>query len=99
MIEIKNLSKSFSDGPVLSNFSLEVKDGEFVVIFGPNGSGKTTLFSLISNLDCDLEGSIEINGKKSNEAKVGVVFQNYPEALLPWQTLLENVKLVSSKEN
>lgn len=97
MISIQNLNKSFKDGLVLTGFNLEVKEGEFVVVFGPNGCGKTTLLNLLANLDPSFTGEIKINSKKVKEAKTGMIFQNYHEALLPWLTLKQNIELVSDE--
>jgi len=49
-VSIRNLSKAFGKTPVLKNLDLDLKKGEFTVIFGPNGAGKTTLLKLIATL-------------------------------------------------
>jgi len=106
MIEVKNLVKTFKDGPVetrvLKGIDLSVKDGEFVAIMGRSGAGKSTLLYQISLLDEPTSGRIHINGKETHEmsehekmlfrlAEFGYVFQDY--ALLPELTALENVAL------
>jgi putative ABC transport system ATP-binding protein len=106
MIEIKNLVKTFKDGPketrVLKGIDLSVKDGEFIAIMGRSGAGKSTLLYQISLLDEPTSGHIHINGKETHEmsehekmlfrlAEFGYVFQDY--ALLPELTALENVAL------
>lgn len=106
MIEVKNLVKTFKDGPietrVLKGIDFTVADGEFVAIMGRSGAGKSTLLYQMSLLDDPTSGEIRINGKEAhlmseNEkmlfrlAEFGYVFQDY--ALLPELTALENVAL------
>lgn len=106
MIDVKNLTKSFKDGPtetqVLKGIDLSVKNGEFVAIMGRSGAGKSTLLYQLSLLDEPTGGEIRINGKdthRMNEhekmlfrlSEFGYVFQDY--ALLPELTALENVAL------
>lgn len=106
MIEVKNLTKTFKDGPletrVLKGIDLSVSDSEFIAIMGRSGAGKSTLMYQMSLLDEPSGGEIRINGKETsvmNErekmlfrlAKFGYVFQDY--ALLPELTALENVAL------
>jgi putative ABC transport system ATP-binding protein len=106
MIEVKNLVKSFKDGPietrVLKGINFSIKNGEFIAIMGRSGAGKSTLLYQISLLDEPTSGEIHINGKEahlmSEHEKVlfrlsefGYVFQDY--ALLPELTALENVAL------
>lgn len=106
MIEVKNLVKTFKDGPVetrvLKGIDLTIRNGEYVAIMGRSGAGKSTLLYQISLLDEPTSGEIRINGEEThamteNEkvlfrlAEFGYVFQDY--ALLPELTALENVAL------
>lgn len=81
MIKIQNLNKSFqtSEGKIdaLQNISLEISDGECVIIGGENGSGKSVLMSIIANLEEADSGKIELNGQK-----VGLVFQEAETQIL-----------------
>ena len=106
MIEVKNLVKSFKDGPietrVLKGIDFTAKAGEFIAIMGRSGAGKSTLLYQMSLLDEPTSGEIRINGKEahlmSEHEKMsfrlkefGYVFQDY--ALLPELTAIENVAL------
>lgn len=92
LIQIKNVSRSFRRGSedthVLSNLSLEVKQGEFLALMGPSGSGKSTLLNLIGGLDRPDEGIVEIGGDRIDQLSdrqlaawrarhIGFVFQFY----------------------
>lgn len=106
MIQVKNLTKSFKDGPVetrvLKGIDLSVAQGEFIAIMGRSGAGKSTLLYQLSLLDEPTGGEIHISGKETHMmserekmlfrlAEFGYVFQDY--ALLPELTALENVAL------
>jgi putative ABC transport system ATP-binding protein len=106
MIEVKNLVKTFKDGPVetrvLKGIDFRAENGEFIAIMGRSGAGKSTLLYQISLLDEPTSGEILINGKETHLmserekmlfrlAEFGYVFQDY--ALLPELTALENVAL------
>jgi putative ABC transport system ATP-binding protein len=106
MIEVKQLVKTFRDGPVetrvLKGISLSIRDGEFVAIMGRSGAGKSTLLYQLSLLDEPTSGEIFISGKEAHRmserekmffrlTEFGYVFQDY--ALLPELTALENVSL------
>src|SRR3989344_5220808 len=100
MIEVENLSKEFSQPKneiktlkVLDNISFQVKDGEFIAIFGPNGCGKTTLLNILSGIEKSTSGRALINQKNPTKSKVGFVFQNYNESMLPWRTVSGNIEL------
>ncbi len=97
MIEIKNLSKSFftpQKTHVLDKISLSVKEGEFVTIFGPNGCGKTTMLYILAGVEKPTGGSVLINKKEAEDSRVGFVFQNYNDILLPWRTVQGNIEFV-----
>ena len=104
MINIQNLSKSFSSLDVLKKINLQVSSGEVIAILGPSGSGKSTLLRCINGLEELTSGSIEVNGilidaKKSHKERnrqirksrmhTGMVFQQFN--LYPHKTVLENV--------
>jgi putative ABC transport system ATP-binding protein len=88
----------------LNNLSLELEQGEFVVVLGPSGSGKTTFLNILGGLEHADSGEIIVGGEavnQMNEAtltdyrrrKVGFVFQFFN--LLPTLTALENVALTA----
>jgi len=94
-ILLKNVTKVF-DGEVtaVSDFNLDVADGEFIVIVGPSGCGKTTTLRLIAGLEEATTGSIYIADRAVNdlapkERDVAMVFQNY--ALYPHMTAYQNM--------
>ncbi|MCC4771388.1 ATP-binding cassette domain-containing protein [Methanosarcina sp. DH2] len=66
-VSIRKLSKVFGKTPVLKALDLDLKKGEFAVIFGPNGAGKTTLLKLISTLIEPTGGSIIVSGFNTTE--------------------------------
>ena len=90
-VEVKKLSKEYSNFGVLDNLSLNIAPGEFVSIIGPNGCGKTTLLNIIAGLDSDYVGSVRF--ANCRRKKVSMVFQNPKESVLLWKTVLENIFL------
>lgn len=103
MVKISNVKKTFGNTEVLKGVSLEINQGEIVVIVGKSGGGKTTLLRCVNALEhCD-SGDIEINGKKlcengkyadNNKLKeirkdIGLVFQGFN--LFPHMSVLENL--------
>jgi sulfate/thiosulfate transport system ATP-binding protein len=94
-IVLEHLTKRYGGQPVVNNVSLEVKDGEFFVLFGSSGSGKTTILSLIAGLTSANQGRILLNERDvtylpTQQRKVGFVFQNY--ALFQYMTVADNVE-------
>ncbi len=92
MIKFYNVSFSYGKNKVLENFSLEIKNGDKICLFGNSGCGKTTVLRLILGLERASNGEIII--KKS--IKPAVVFQE--NRLLPFKTVLENVSLFAENE-
>ena len=93
-ISLQNLKKSFGDTKVIHNLSIDIKDGELIVIVGPSGCGKSTLLRMIAGLEDANEGNILIDGKKVNslepmERNIAMVFQNY--ALYPHMSVFDNM--------
>ena len=104
VLSISHLTKRFDDQTILEDLSLEVREGEVVVIVGSSGCGKSTLLRCINALE-DIQGGeirlrgelIRHDGKNLPEMrrKVGMVFQNYE--LFPHLTVLENILLAPVK--
>lgn len=65
-VQTNTLTKSFEGKTVVSNVSMNIKEGEIYGFLGPNGAGKTTIMKMLTNLVKPTEGSIEIFGEKLN---------------------------------
>ena len=93
-IELRHVGKSYGSVSVLNDISLEMGDGEFVVLVGPSGCGKSTLLRMIAGLEDISSGQITIGGKVVNnmpakERDLAMVFQNY--ALYPHMKVADNM--------
>src|SRR5687768_2211516 len=88
------VQKDFGKTKVLHGISLQVSDGEFMVLVGPSGCGKSTLLRMLAGLEDITGGSIAIDGRVVNEVEskdrdIAMVFQSY--ALYPHMTVRENM--------
>jgi polar amino acid transport system ATP-binding protein len=99
-IEIRGISKSYGDLPVIDRLSLTVEQHEVVCLIGPSGSGKSTLLRCINGLEPIDDGEILVHGDRITgpgvdvdalRRDIGIVFQGYN--LFPHMTVLENVTL------
>jgi multiple sugar transport system ATP-binding protein len=94
-VTFERVTKVFEDGTrAVSELSLAVEDGEFMVLVGPSGCGKTTALRMLAGLEGVTEGEIRIGGDVVNEIEarrrdVAMVFQNY--ALYPHMTVFDNI--------
>ena len=94
-INITSVGKIYPNGTrALEDVSIEVNDGEFVVLVGPSGCGKTTLLRMVAGLEDITEGEISIAEKIVNEVApkdrdIAMVFQNY--ALYPHMSVYDNM--------
>ena len=96
MLEIDIARKSYPDRGGQPHLALEalrmrVRPGEFACVVGPSGCGKSTLLNLVGGLDADFQGRIALDGQPP-AGGVGFMFQE--PRLMPWLTVLDNVRLV-----
>ena len=85
---LENVSFAYGDAPVITDFSLTVKDGQTICLFGASGCGKSTLLRLIAGLETPTAGQIQ-NGA----SRIAMVFQD--DRLVPWLTVRDNLLLVT----
>ena len=93
-IALKKLVKSFGAFAAVREISLDIRDGEFLIMVGPSGCGKTTTLNMISGLETPTSGEIIIgdtvvNDLEPGERGLGMVFQDL--ALFPHMTVFENI--------
>jgi sn-glycerol 3-phosphate transport system ATP-binding protein len=94
-VALTNVTKQFHGGTcALDDLSLEIADGEFLILVGPSGCGKTTALRLIAGLEKATSGTIMIgdttvNGVSPRDRDIAMVFQNY--ALYPHMTVYRNL--------
>jgi multiple sugar transport system ATP-binding protein len=98
-VQIRNVSKSYAQTSIIKDISVDIPDGEFVVLVGPSGCGKSTLLRMIAGLEEITDGEIEIAGKVINDVApksrdIAMVFQNY--ALYPHMTIRQNMEFALS---
>jgi multiple sugar transport system ATP-binding protein len=94
-IQLQNLTKVYASGvTAVDRLTLDVADGEFVVLVGPSGCGKTTALRMVAGLEPVTSGTVSIGGRAVNDVSprrrdVAMVFQNY--ALYPHLSVYDNI--------
>jgi multiple sugar transport system ATP-binding protein len=94
-VELDHVSKVYANGfAAVQDLSLEIEDGEFLVLVGPSGCGKSTALRMIAGLEEISEGELRIGERRVNELDpkdrdIAMVFQNY--ALYPHMTVYDNI--------
>ena len=94
-IDLEGVTKVYGDGTrAVDSLTLDIADGEFMVLVGPSGCGKTTALRMVAGLEDITEGEVRIGDRVVNEVPakdrdIAMVFQNY--ALYPHMTVLENM--------
>lgn len=111
LLSLNNIYKSFNkdtvdEVKVFNNFSLEIKEGEFISIVGSNGSGKTTLLNIISGSVSADDGQLFLKDENINKSKeyirarrIGRVYQDPAIGTSPNLTIIENLALADNKGN
>jgi multiple sugar transport system ATP-binding protein len=94
-IQLKDLSKRWGNVVGVKTMSLDIADGEFLVLLGPSGCGKTTTMRMIAGLEDASTGEIWISDRKVNDVDpkdrdIAMVFQSY--GLYPTMTVYENIR-------
>ena len=107
MIHIKNISKIYNKGnedevSALKDVSIEIPQGEFVIIIGTNGSGKSTMLNLLLGTQTPTQGNIVVNNNDittlpeyKRSKWISMVFQNPAHGTAPELSILENFRLAS----
>jgi multiple sugar transport system ATP-binding protein len=93
-VEIRSVKKAYGSTQVIHGVSVDIQDGEFVILVGPSGCGKSTLLRMIAGLENITAGEIRIGPRVVNhvppkERDIAMVFQNY--ALYPHMTVADNM--------
>ena len=93
-VSIRDVYKSFGAVDVIQGISIDIADGEFVVMVGPSGCGKSTLLRMVAGLETISSGEIAIGGRVVNRLEpkdrdIAMVFQNY--ALYPHMSVRDNM--------
>ncbi len=93
-VTVKNVVKRYGAVQVMHGVSVEIEDGQFVVLVGPSGCGKSTLLRMIAGLEVISGGEVRIGGRLVNDVMpkdrdIAMVFQSY--ALYPHKTVAENM--------
>ena len=93
-IKIRDAVKKYGDNTIISDLSLDIKEGEFFTLLGPSGCGKTTLLRMIAGFNSIEGGEFYfgdrlINDLDPSKRNIGMVFQNY--AIFPHLTVRKNV--------
>jgi multiple sugar transport system ATP-binding protein len=94
-VDLEQINKLYPNGfHAVKDLSLDVRDGEFMVLVGPSGCGKTTALRMVAGLENISTGTLRIGGRTVNDVTpkdrdIAMVFQNY--ALYPHMTVAENI--------
>jgi multiple sugar transport system ATP-binding protein len=93
-VEIRDVRKAYGSTQVIHGVSVDIRDGEFVILVGPSGCGKSTLLRMVAGLENITGGEIRIGPRVVNnippkERDIAMVFQNY--ALYPHMTVADNM--------
>lgn len=90
-IEVRDVSKTLDQVHTLDQVSLQLKEGEFVVVIGPSGCGKSTLFNIVAGLISPDQGTVLIDNRDWTGKTGRISYMQQKDLLLPSRTILDNV--------
>src|SRR5947208_4743160 len=93
-VQLRDVRKSYAELEVMHGVSIDIADGEFIVIVGPSGCGKSTLLRMVAGLETITGGEVVIGDRVVNQLEpkdrdIAMVFQNY--ALYPHMSVFDNM--------
>jgi sulfonate transport system ATP-binding protein len=94
-LRVHSVGKQFGEREVLRNLDLAVQEGEMVAIVGKSGCGKSTLLRLLAGLEKPTAGTITVDASPVNGRNRSARLMFQEPALLPWETVLDNVALAA----
>ena len=104
VVTLDRVSKDYGNGgrPAVDEASIEIGDGEFMVLLGPSGCGKSTTLRMIAGLESITSGELKIDGERMNAVPaknrdIAMVFQSY--ALYPHMTVKDNLAFGLKRRN
>jgi len=100
-LSLRGIGRRYDDRPVLDAIDLDIEAGSFVSFLGPSGVGKSTLLRILAGLEKPSAGTLALSrpagAKSAGEPTVRMMFQE--DRLLPWRSVLDNVRLGRPRES
>lgn len=93
VLNVNGVSKSFEDGQVIKDISIQLHKGEIVSLLGVSGGGKTTLFNVIAGLSIPDTGNVFLDGEDITGKPGNISYMLQKDLLLPYRTIVDNVAL------
>jgi NitT/TauT family transport system ATP-binding protein len=97
LITVDQLCHSYiskgTSADALIDLSLTIDDGEFVAVIGPSGCGKTTFLNILSGLEVEAKGDVEVDGRPPKAGRRDIGFGPARDSLLPWRRAIDNAAL------
>ncbi len=92
-ISLNNIGQIYDGKMVLSDISFDVNESDFITLIGPSGCGKSTIFKIITGLEKNYTGNVQINGTDIEKYQGKLAYMPQNDLLLDWRTLYKNAVL------